>query len=576
MILQALDRYYVRANAVAPGEMPEFGFSRERIGFAIVLDAQGNKVQEKDLRTREGKRTIWPEMIVPLLPEVAYRTSGVQTNFLVDKAADVLGADKKTKPKRLKESFQVYRQLLRKVASFGAGPDLGPVLRFVESWNPAQASQEIALWDEIADENSSGFIAFQIDGEQAYIHEKPAVREAWHRFLESRETGPPGQCLISGKETHISPVHGKIAGVRNAQTSGASLVSFNQDSFESYGKKQSLNAPVGEAAAFRYVTALNNLLSFSSRRKIQIGDATTVFWSERDTPVEGYFGMVFGSGEDAADTADLRRYLESVREGRMPAELDPDARFYVLGLSPNASRLSVRFWYAGTAEDISRRLGQHFEDLRIVRRFETEREYPSVQWLLRETAVLRKDDNLPPLLAGAVMRAVLTGGDYPRSLLIAVIRRLRAGEDVSYYRAALLKACLVRHARIQHTNLEVTMSLDPANPSVAYRLGRLFAALEKVQQEAINNPNATIRDRYFGSASATPRIVFPQLLRLAQHHIQKAAYGGATERRIEEILEGIQEFPAHLSLEDQGLFAIGYYHQRQAFFQKKTDKNEEE
>lgn len=264
-----------------------------------------------------------------------------------------------------------------------------------------------------------------------------------------------------------------------------------------------------------------------------------------------------------------------MREGKNPPNIDPGINFYVLGLSPNAARLAVRFWHVSTVGEISEKIGQHFNDLSIVKSYDNDPEFPGMWHLLRETAVQRKIENIAPLLSGAVMRSILTGALYPQSLLSSILNRIRADQEINYIRAAIIKACLVRKHRINNTVEEVTMTLNKDSTNIAYRLGRLFAALERVQRDAIPGANTTIKDRFYGSASATPRSVFPQLIRLAQHHIQKAQYGSITEKLIEEIMTSIESFPAHLSLDDQGMFALGYYHQRHAFYIKSSDRKEE-
>jgi CRISPR-associated protein Csd1 len=288
-------------------------------------------------------------------------------------------------------------------------------------------------------------------------------------------------------------------------------------------------------------------------------------------------GMVLNPQDDTGDTMKIRLFLEAVRDGKMPSEIgDPDIQFYILGLSPNASRLAIRFWHVSTVGDVSAKIGQHFRDLSIIKDYENEPDFPAMWQLLRETAVQRKSKNIAPLLAGAVMRSILTGAAYPQSFLIAIIGRIRADQTINYLRAAIIKACLVRKYRINNISEEVSMTLDKESTNIAYRLGRLFAVLEKAQKDAIPNVKTTIKDRYYGSASATPRTVFPQLLRLAQHHIQKAEYGRRNDSMIEEIMQDIQAFPAHLNLEEQGMFAIGYYHQRKAFFTKPPEEEEEQ
>ncbi len=404
----------------------------------------------------------------------------------------------------------------------------------------------------------------------------PKFRDAWLKYYPKTSSDQFATCLVSGKKTPIARLHPKIKGVRGSQTSGASIISFNLDAFLSYGKKQNFNAPVSEGIAFAYTTALNHLLRFESRQKVQIGDTATVFWTERESPIEGFMGMIFDPQDNAGDTMDIRLFLEAVRDGNMPSEIgDPDIKFYILGISPNASRLSVRFWHVSTVGDISAKIGQHFKDLSIIKNYDSDPEFPGIWQTFKGNRNLAKKRTISyPVLAGSVIRSILTGVAYPQSLLTAVINRIRADQKVNYLRAALIKACLVRKYRITNKSMEVNMALNKESTNFAYRLGRLFAALEKAQKDAVPGANTTIKDRFYGSASATPRTVFPQLLRLTQHHIQKAEYGRNTDKMIEEIMQGIQEFPAHLSLDDQGLFAIGYYHQRQAFYPKTTEKKE--
>jgi CRISPR-associated protein Csd1 len=287
-------------------------------------------------------------------------------------------------------------------------------------------------------------------------------------------------------------------------------------------------------------------------------------------------GVILDPRDDAADLASVRLFLEAARDGKqLPGIEDPELQIFILGLSPNASRLSIRFWHVSSIGEISSKIGQHFRDLAIVRS-ERDPEFPGMWQLLRETAVQGKTENIPPLLAGALMRSVLTGTAYPQGLLSALIGRIRADQALNYMRVAMIKACLNRKCRILLNQKEVSMSLDRESTNIAYRLGRLFAVLEKAQKDAIPGANTTIKDRFYGSASATPSIVFPQLLRLAQHHLQKAEYGGRTDKMIEEIMQGIENFPTHLSLDDQGLFAVAYYHQRQAFYTKSETKKEGE
>lgn len=367
-------------------------------------------------------------------------------------------------------------------------------------------------------------------------------------------------------------------------------MSFNATAFKSYNKESSYNSPLSEAVAFNYTTVLNYLLAKTSRQRIQIGDATTVFWSEKPTKIEAFFAAAMGgdideNASDAHDTAliaDVRNLLSILREGGGKPSWDvaPDTPFYILGLAPNAARISVRFWHASTVEAIMRMLADHYKDLEMEPRYENEPKFPGIFRLLLETVparkkadgrIERKADDIQPLLGGELVRAILTGGEYPHSLLSKITGRFRADGEVTYLRAALVKAHFSRRARLGKPSKEVSVSLDPSNTNVGYRLGRLFAVLEKAQQDALPGINATIKDRFYGAASATPASVFPRLIRMAQHHIGKADFGTLSDRRMGEILETVPEFPRHMDLDGQAMFALGYYHQRNALWRKKSD-----
>jgi len=572
VILQELHSYYGRLRDTPDSGIALPGLSPQKISFALVIDRKGRLIQPLDIRDTSGKK---PRPIDLMVPEAAIRSVNIAANFLWDNTGYVLGADEKGNPERAQKTFQEFVSRQHEIGDSVDDEGMQAVLSFLDSWNPADAPS-IEGWDDISGTN----LVFRLEGERRYVHENLPVVEAW---AAAREADRPGEqearvramCLVTGKTAHIAKLHNKIKGVRGAQTMGASIVSFNLDAFCSYGKEQNYNAPIGTEAAFAYTTALNHLLRFESTQKIQIGDATTVFWAERPSPVESFLGPILDPRDtnlqDETAKLQVSEYLEAVRAGKKPEKMDESIRFHILGLSPNASRIAVRFWYADTVGDLDRSLGRHFEDLEIVREFDSQLEFPGIWQLLIETAPLHKSDNINPMLAGALMRSILTGAAYPTFLLAAIIDRIRSEHEIGYYRAALIKAVLCRNARIQSKPMEVTKVLDEASKNVAYRLGRLFAVLEKAQQEAIQTAKATIKDRFYGSASATPSVVFPQLMRLAQHHLSKLETGPKIhkEQLIQEISEEIDRFPAHLSLEDQGMFALGYYHQRKALFTKK-------
>jgi CRISPR-associated protein Csd1 len=372
---------------------------------------------------------------------------------------------------------------------------------------------------------------------------------------------------------------------------GANIVSVNNKNeggsnagatpaFASYGKQQAYNSPISKSAAFAYTTALNHLLGKDSRQRMQVGDASTVFWSSHASDFENEVADFFGEppkDDPDRNTRAVGALLKSVETGALAKEESAN-RFYVLGLSPNASRIAVRFWMVDTVPNMAVRFCQHFEDIRIAHG-PREPATLSLFRLLVSTASLGKSENIPPNIAGDTMRAILEGRPYPQSLLQAAIRRIRADHELTYPRAALIKACINRGNRFKNTSNteELKVSLDLNNANIGYRLGRLFAVLEKLQSEANPGLNATIRDKFYGAASSTPVTVFGNLMRLKNHHLAKLENAGRRitfERLIAEVVSGFADFPSHLTLEDQGRFAIGYYHQMHAFYTKKTETNQ--
>ncbi len=570
MILQALYAYYSRLRETPDSGIALPGFGPQSISFALVLSDKGRLVDIQDIRDTSGKK---PRPISMMVPEAIIKTSGVASNFMWENTGYVLGIDNKENEARSKETFAAFRRLHHEIGDAVADAGMTSVLHFLDSWDPRMRPAAFP-WDDIIGSN----LVFRREGEQGFIHDHPKIMAAWSKYKDDVPDAAPAMCLITGEQTQIATLHPKIKGVRDAQTTGAALVSFNRDAFRSFGKEQSDNAPIGQKAAFAYTTAMNHLLRFDSKQRVQIGDATTVFWTERSSPIEDFMGNILDPREDsaisAADAKKINDYLIAVRKGtKSELAQNDDMRFYILGLAPNASRLAVRFWYTETVEAVNRHIGKHFSDIEIIKEFDNQPSFPGVWQLLIETALLRKSENINPILAGALMRSILEGIPYPTSLLSAVIERIRAEHEISYCRAALIKGVLVRNYR----NKEATMALNEECANVAYRLGRLFAVLEKAQEEAIPGANATIKDRFFGSASATPSVVFPQLIRLSQHHLAKLDGGSKIhkEQLIQSILDGIdpaQGLPSHLRLEDQGMFALGYYHQRKAFFTKKESK----
>ncbi len=567
-VLRALDRYYDRMAARGEAEAP--GFSREKIGFCLSLSPEGNLVEVVDLRDHSGRK---PQPRQLEVPAAVKRTVAVLPNRLWDKTAYVLG--RTAGPgRRTAEEHAAFKALHRDLLAGATDPGLVALARFLERWEPASLDGLPSL--ELLDAN----VVFNLAGEHGYLH----AREAALRLLTvaGAPAGADSTCLVTGLPATAARLHPAIKGVAGAQSSGASLVSFNLDAFTSYGKVQGANAPVGAAVAFRYGAALNRMLDRGSRNRLTrpIGDATVVFWADTSGTVgeaqaaaaEDWFAQAFTPAPaDADEAAKLRDALDAVAAGRPVADIAPGVvagtRFHVLGLAPNAARLSVRYWLDDTLEMFAQRLARHHADLRLEPRPRGWGGAPSIARLLvKTTALQEKFETIPPLLAGEVARAVLGGGRYPRTWLTAAITRLRAGDDpATGWHAAAIRACL---ARDQTGDIPVSLAKDDPHP--AYQLGRLFAALETAQRLALGRVNATIRDRYFGAASATPAGVFPLLLRGAQSHmskLRKERKDGWIEREIAEIVGQLPPaLPRSLKLEGQGRFAIGYYHQRQAQF----------
>jgi CRISPR-associated protein Csd1 len=574
VILQALAEYYDRKAAREAEALPPSGWERKGLPFLIEIREDGSFVQVVDTRQSVDGRVRPTEFLVPQGPK---RAVNIAASLLWDNVEYVLGIAVKNAPQRVETAHQAFiKEVETRLA--GASDDAGvaAVLRFLAE-PPLTEVKASDNWRAL--EEGNPFIGFRLAGDVLPVTQRQAVVAA----LAAQTSAIDGRCLVTGRPATIARLHTAIKGVRGAQSMGGSLVSFNLAAFESYGHSQGHNAPVGTDAMFRYTTALNALLRPDSAQKQALGDTTFVFWAESDAgqAYERATSLLFSDPDrDDPDrnASTVRDVLASVRNGTRAGE--PDAgRFYVLGLAPNAARLSIRLWIVDRAAEIGRRIATHYDDIDIVRPAHA-RPYPSIYWLLCSVAPQRKAANVPPVLEGELVRAVLEGHAYPASLLAAAITRNRAEQDVSPDRASLIKASLNRTRRAAgRIGEDLSVALDLANPDPAYRLGRLFAVLERAQERASPGLNTTIRERYYGAASSTPIAVFPRLLNLKNHHIAKIESTGIRtwlERLIGEIVDGIPTIPAHLSLEQQGAFAIGYYHQRQDFYTKRATNSGEE
>ncbi|MHB8949106.1 MAG: type I-C CRISPR-associated protein Cas8c/Csd1 [Rhodoferax sp.] len=591
MILQALNDYYRRkCDDPDPAQrLPLFGLEQKEIPFVLEITTKGELVQLHDTRSvNEKKKKVAQTFRVP---QGVKKTSGVASNLLWDTLEYVLGVDTKGNPKRVADQhahFVARIEALPPSARVDAG--IQAILKFFGNFNVPQLEAQPA-WPHALESNA--VMSFRLHGDVDLVCQRPAVVNAVLNVPTDAEARL-AMCLVTGDDAPIQRLHTSIKGVWGAQSSGANIVSFNARAFESYGKteRQGENAPVSQSAAFAYTTALNHLLRKDSSQRIQVGDASTVFWADRDSEFESIAVDIFGDPpKDDPDRGAhaVQALFKAIQSGKHGG-VDDDNRFHVLGLAPNAARISIRFYHCLPLAELGERIGQHFKDLEMARGL-YDPQYPSLKRLLQAVCLSTSSqpfgdiDRLPPNLGGAIVDAVFAGPDvpYPSLWLNAAVGRCRAEQNVNYYRAAAIKACLNRQIRRssvtpinQPPEKEFLPMLDLTNTHPAYRLGRLFAVLERIQETSAGGPgklNSTIRDRYYGAASSTPVAVFTTLLRLKNAHLKKLTVGQAAwfEKLVGEILDAVTDFPKHLPLPDQGRFALGYYQQRQDFFAKKPD-----
>ena len=577
MILQALVNHY--ENLEKQGKVDQEGWCKAKVSYAVNLSRDGEILGILSLKIEEerGKKKVWvPRQIK--VPEMVTRSSGVSANFLCDNSKYILGIDAEGSNQRVRDCFEAAKKkhlsLLREIE----GEMAEAVRRFFETWDPEKASECAEIkerWEDITD---GGNLIFCMGIN--YAQDDTFIQKAWENARnKSSEDGQTGICLVTGKEAEISRIHKTIKGVPGAQSSGAALVSFNAPAFESYEKEQSYNAPVGKYAEFAYTTALNYLLN-QREYTFQLGDSMIVFWSE--SAEEEYQAAFFEAADPKSDNQEeIKGIFDNLKTG-MPVSignftLDPDQRFYILSLAPNAARLSVRFFYQDSFGNILKNLSAHYERMSIVKPSWESREYMGVRDMLSETVNQNSKDKTPvPNMAAFVLQAILSGARYPASLYTDVLIRIRAEQgNVTWGRAGIIKAYLIRNANWKEG--ENYMGLNEESRETAYVLGRLFSVLESIQMDANPGIKATIRDRYFNSACATPASIFPVLIKLKNSHMKKLERdkGGAKvyyEKLLTELMGKLDEYPKRLSLEEQGKFILGYYHQVQKKYEKKEEK----
>lgn len=568
MILQALCEYYDRK--AANGKMPPYGREWKPIPYLVIINSDGGFIRLESTLEGEGKDKKTHEFLMPY--EVKGRTSTIKPNNLYDKATYVFGSandgDVNEKDKLRLKSF-IKR--VNCIADLNQGvPYLESVCKF---YNRLDSNIILLKKDKLYEEamkRTNNLFAFKVVGSLNIVGEE--------NLKLPEEKKNTGRCLVTG-EAKVPLVRiGKKLKIKSAkaQSSGVVLVGFNLTPFESYGNKQGNNAPISEEADFKYNTALEYLLN-SKKNCLTFAGDKLVFWASKDNQFEDVFSAFFTALPQDDPDSNVER-ISALMKAPLTGSLidDDETHFYLLLLSPNSARISVKLWEENSVKTLANNIRQYFIDLNIVRSQKNE-EFMPLANLLRSISFQYKEDNLPPQLFQSMMRAILEGLPFPELLQTQTIGRIRADRTIDRNRAALLKAYLNR--KRNNKEKQITMSLDLTNANQGYLCGRLFAIYEKIQQEANPGLNSTIRDQYYDSFSCTPTVAFARLAALSNHHLQKLPTGRQAyfERLKGEVIRHINAdgLPSYFSLDDQARFAIGYYHQRQDFFKKKEETGKE-
>ncbi|ERP31665.1 type I-C CRISPR-associated protein Cas8c/Csd1 [Chitinivibrio alkaliphilus] len=588
MILQELINLYDRLETSEDTEIWKLGFSPESIHYAIIIDREGHFKGLDDYRTIGSDGKLHPSVFV--VPKREGKRAGKANEnspyFLWDNSQFVLGVEvknKKTKPKPQSHSFFVDKQKRILEETKASNKDVTAVMKFLESGQAKEKLLNSEEWKTAVEENLTGVnLSFIIEDSEndGFVFEQEEIKQIWRDYYAVVDQDVPQRyCLVTGKKAPVYRLQPTIKkGVGNGGKNDIPLISFNEKVFESYNLSGNENAQINRFSAGKFTHALN-YLTMENKHNLRIADTLTLFWAENNRSAEHFFSGLMDrpDTDDEERRQELETFLKEMQKGKLPSDLADDSRFFVLGLAPNSARISVRFWHTDTVSKMGKKVASHYQDLKIIpQNKEKDSLTPSIWQLLIETASQHKSANIPPNIAGPVMRSILSGTRYPSNLLSILIGRMRTDQEyrrLNYYRVAFIKAILNRNF-----NKELTVALDADRKTAPYSLGRLFAVLERTQEDASGGSlNATIKDRYFASASATPRVVFPVIIKLAQNHLKKIkstkpGLAVNKEKLIGEIMEDISDFPKSLKLEDQGEFAIGYYHQRQDFFKKKQKK----
>lgn len=585
MILQSLVNYYEILANNEDSDISKLGYCKAKISYVANLSPDGEllSIIPLKIKSRRGKKIVEiPQSIE--VPDPGKKASGIKSNFLWGNSNYIFGIDNKGKPKRSKECFEAFKKLHIDILQNIDNPQARAIINYVNNWDINKAIEHPVLAEYLDEILAGANFVFKINGCE-FIHCNKEIRQAWEKYNNSLDNTNVMQCLVTGRKSNIARLHPSIKGIKGAQSAGGSLVSFNKPAYESYGRdgQQGLNAPVSEYAAFAYTTALNYLLS-DTDHKMYLGDATVVFWAESPNRIYQDFMSLYINGgtanndeglvKDEVAAQEVKAIFKKIAQGSPIGQLsevfNEKTSFHILAISPNAARLAVRFYITNSFGQFVRNIARHYQDLRIEKQYNTDPDTFPVWKLLNETVSPKSTDKMAsPLMSGATLKAIITGSQYPESLYSSIMLRIKAEREINYYKASIIKGYLLRKNQFKEV---LTMSLNEKSNNRAYNLGRLFAILEKAQLDANPNINSTIKDRYFTSACATPAYVFPILLRLSQHHISKAEYGITSDKRVAAIMEMFDidnnPFPSNLNLEEQGVFVLGYYHQRNAIYSK--------
>lgn len=581
MLLQSLVKLY--EAWAEKGEIEKLGWNPVKISYGISLDEEGNVDEIIHLKTNapKGNKEI-PSLIS--LPMPVKRSVGVASNFLYDNATYVFGYDNSNKPDRAKQCFDCFRNVGNKVLENSDDEFSTVIKKFLQK----DYSEFENLSDLLTNLNCTETTVDDILNKGANLLLMPlgkfptdskAICESWNSYYEHSDA-PKGVCLVTGKDDHIAKLHPVIKNVRGAQAAGASLVSFNATAFNSYGKENGYNAPVSKYAAFAYTSALNKLVSDNDHR-IFAGDTTVVCWTEDgESAYQDVFAGIFNS-DDEVKQKDLHDTIVSIVNGNEVKwegiPLNPSNNFYILGISPNSARLSVRFFIQNTFGKVMENLLKNQQRMEMVKPGFEKFNYIPLWRILGETVNKKsRDKKCKPHLAGDVLNSIINDYNYPSTLYYGILGRISAEQNINWVKASVLKAYLLKNYDSKYKE-EITVDYNENSNNKAYLLGVLFSNLEEIQNTANPGIKSTIRDRYFTAASSTPSRVFPILIDLAQNHIKKIPNVGAKvncQKRLTETMSKLgDKFPNRLKLDEKGMFQLGYYQRTQERFTGKEDKN---